>query len=137
MCRRLASGRTSTAVLTMLRPLCRLAPAAAALLTACATMPSGPSMLVLPGSTKSFEAFRADDGVCRQFANEQIGGTTPSQAATTAASAAPSSARIGGAPPARRSPAAAAPVSAPASAAHRNRDRSGLRVRISGCSSGA
>lgn len=67
----------------MLRPLCRLAPAAAALLAACATVPSGPSMLVLPGSTKSFEAFRADDGVCRQFANEQIGGTTPSQAATT------------------------------------------------------
>lgn len=67
----------------MLRPLCRLAPAAAMLLAACATVPSGPGILVLPGSTKSFEAFRADDGVCRQFANEQIGGTTPSQAATT------------------------------------------------------
>lgn len=60
----------------------RLAPAAAALLAACATLPSGPGVLVLPGSTKSFEAFRADDAVCRGFANEQIGGTTPSQAAT-------------------------------------------------------
>jgi hypothetical protein len=84
MCRRLASRRAPTAVLNMPRPLRRLAPAAAVLLAACATVPSGPSMLVLPGSTKSFEAFRADDGVCRQFANEQIGGKTPSQAATSA-----------------------------------------------------
>lgn len=62
----------------------RLAPAAAALLGACATVPSGPGVLVLPGSTKSFDAFRIDDGVCRQFAHVQIGGTTPSQAATGA-----------------------------------------------------
>ena len=62
----------------------RLAPAAAAFLAACATFPSGPGILVLPGSTKSFEAFRADDEVCRQFANGQIGGQTPAQAATAA-----------------------------------------------------
>jgi hypothetical protein len=62
----------------------RFAPVALALLGACATFPSGPNILVLPGSTKSFEAFRADDGVCRQFATEQIGGTTPAQAATSA-----------------------------------------------------
>ncbi len=61
----------------------RAAPAALLLLGACATIPAGPGILVLPGSTKSFEAFRADDAVCRQFANEQIGGTSPSQAATT------------------------------------------------------
>ena len=62
----------------------RLAPAAVVLLAACATFPSGPGVLVLPGSTKSFYDFRADDGVCRQFANEQIGGTAPSQAVSTA-----------------------------------------------------
>lgn len=61
----------------------RLAPVALILLGACATVPAGPGILVLPGSTKSFEAFRADDTVCRQFATEQIGGTSPSQAATT------------------------------------------------------
>lgn len=62
----------------------QLAPAAVVLVAACATVPSGPGVLVLPGSTKTFEAFRADDQVCRQFATAQIGGTTPSQAATNA-----------------------------------------------------
>jgi hypothetical protein len=65
-------------------PIRRLAPAAVALLGACATVPSGPGILVLPGSTKSFDDFRIDDGVCRQFAQAQIGGQTPSQAATSA-----------------------------------------------------
>jgi hypothetical protein len=68
----------------MPRLLRQLAPAAVVLVAACATVPSGPGILVLPGSTKSFEAFRADDAVCRQFAQGQIGGTTPSQAATNA-----------------------------------------------------
>jgi hypothetical protein len=58
----------------------RFAPVALALLGACATVPSGPNILVLPGSTKNFDAFRADDAVCRQFANEQAGGKPPSQA---------------------------------------------------------
>lgn len=59
-----------------------LAVAAAALLaTACATAPSGPSVLVLPGSAKSFEQFRGDDVECRQFANVQVNGTTPDRAA--------------------------------------------------------
>jgi hypothetical protein len=38
--------------------------------------------MVLPGTGKSFEQFRADDGVCRQYALEQIGGVTPNQAAS-------------------------------------------------------
>lgn len=59
----------------------KLAPLAALLfLGACTTMPSGPSMLVLPGSTKTFDQFRMDDAECRQFASYQIGGTTPNQA---------------------------------------------------------
>jgi len=43
-------------------------------------MPSGPSVLVLPGTGKSFDEFRSDDYVCRQFAMGQAGGVTPNQA---------------------------------------------------------
>lgn len=51
------------------------------LLTACVSMPSGPSVLVLPGSGKSFDQFRADDVSCRQYAHYQLGGATADQAA--------------------------------------------------------
>jgi hypothetical protein len=51
------------------------------LLAGCATIPSGPSVMVLPGTGKSFDAFRADDLDCRQFAQQQIGGADPNQAA--------------------------------------------------------
>lgn len=69
--------------------------AAALLLGACASVPSGPSVLVLPGSNKSFEQFRADEQDCRQYASSQLGGTTPDQAAVDSAakSASQSSAR--------------------------------------------
>jgi len=56
-----------------------------AALSACATMPTGPSVMVLPGEGKSFDAFRADDAVCRQFAYEQVGGATGQQAAQDSA----------------------------------------------------
>jgi hypothetical protein len=39
----------------------------------CVTMPTGPSVMVLPGSGKSFEQFQVDDAVCRQWAGGQIG----------------------------------------------------------------
>ena len=39
----------------------------------CATMPPGPSVLVMPGNGKPFEAFQADDSVCRQWAQNQTG----------------------------------------------------------------
>ena len=52
-----------------------------ALLNGCAHMPTGPSIMVLPGSRMSFEQFRADDYDCRQYAFGQIGGTTANQAA--------------------------------------------------------
>jgi hypothetical protein len=41
----------------------------------CATMPSGPSVLVLPGAGKPFEQFQSDDYVCRRWAEQQIGMT--------------------------------------------------------------
>jgi len=49
-------------------------------LVACAQMPTGPSVMALPGSGKNFDQFRNDDYYCRQFANYQIGGVTPNQA---------------------------------------------------------
>jgi Glycine-zipper domain len=52
-----------------------------ALLTGCATVPHGPSVMVLPGSSKSFEQFQADDAVCRQWASQQVG-TTAQKTAT-------------------------------------------------------
>jgi hypothetical protein len=45
----------------------------------CATIPGGPSVMVLPGSTKNFEQFQMDDGLCRQWAAQQTG-TTNDQA---------------------------------------------------------
>lgn len=61
----------------------RLSPLVGLLLIgACTTMPEGPSVLVLPGTGKSFDQFRADDFECRQFANGQVGGTTAAQASS-------------------------------------------------------
>ena len=53
-----------------------------AFLAGCVSMPGGPSVMVLPGSGKSFDQFRFDDYECRQYASSQIGGNTPDQAAT-------------------------------------------------------
>lgn len=63
------------------RPTAFAVAAAAFLAAACVTAPSGPSVLVLPGSAKSFEQFRADDYECRQYADFQVNGTTPERAA--------------------------------------------------------
>ena len=43
------------------------------MLAGCATIPPGPSVLVLPGNGKSFDTFQADDSVCRQWAQNQTG----------------------------------------------------------------
>jgi peptidoglycan-associated lipoprotein len=50
-----------------------------AMLGGCVTMPTGPTVKVMPGPGKPFEVFMADDGACRQWAQQQIGGTSPSQ----------------------------------------------------------
>jgi hypothetical protein len=57
----------------------------AAALSACATIPTGPSVMALPGEGKSFDQFRMDDAVCRQFAYEQVGGAAGQQAAQESA----------------------------------------------------
>ncbi len=44
----------------------------------CATLPTGPSVTVLPAPGKSFDQFRAEDAACRQWAQQQLG-TSPQQ----------------------------------------------------------
>lgn len=61
-----------------------LAAAVAALAAGCVSMPTGPSMMVLPGTGRSFDDFRADDYTCRQFAYDQVGGNTAQRAAEDA-----------------------------------------------------
>lgn len=43
------------------------------LLSACAAVPMGPSVMVLPGVGKPFDQFQMDDVACRQFAQAQTG----------------------------------------------------------------
>jgi hypothetical protein len=61
-------------------PRLRLAPLTAVLMTgllgACVTVPNGPGALVLPGTGKTFDQFRFDEGDCRQYAQDQLGGAT-------------------------------------------------------------
>lgn len=39
----------------------------------CATLPTGPSVNVLPAPGKSFDTFRTEDATCRQWAKQQLG----------------------------------------------------------------
>lgn len=42
-------------------------------LVGCVTLPTGPSVKVLPAPGKSFEEFQTEDALCRQWAGQQIG----------------------------------------------------------------
>ncbi len=64
------------------------------LLAGCATVPSGPEVLVLPGAGKSFEQFREEDAVCRHYAQDRVG-TTGQAAADNVATSAGTGARLG------------------------------------------
>ncbi len=68
-----------------MKPALKIAAAAGALLLlgGCVSMPTGPGVMVLPGTGKSFDQFRADDMDCRQYASSQVGGSGPDQAAET------------------------------------------------------
>lgn len=55
--------------------------AALLMLSACTTVPTGPGILALPGTGRSFDEFRNADYDCRQFAFGQVGGSTANQAA--------------------------------------------------------
>ena len=56
-------------------------------LGACATVPTGPTVMVLPGSGKPFDQFQMDDNSCRQWAGLQSGSGGPSSAERTATGA--------------------------------------------------
>jgi hypothetical protein len=45
-----------------------------AILAGCAAPPMGPTVQVMPGPGKSFEAFQSDQSYCKGFANEQVRG---------------------------------------------------------------
>jgi hypothetical protein len=63
----------------------------------CASTPSGPGVMVLPGNGKSFDQFRFDENECRQYAQSYSGGNTPDQAgADSGAKSAVAGAAIGG-----------------------------------------
>ena len=49
-------------------------------LSGCATIPTGPSVMVWPAPGKPFEVFQYDDMLCRQWASQQVGGQ-PSESA--------------------------------------------------------
>lgn len=50
-------------------------------MTGCAHVPSGPSVMALPGSRMSFEQFRQDDYICQEYASGRMGGSNANQAA--------------------------------------------------------
>lgn len=50
-------------------------------LSGCAGLPSGPSVMVLPGNGRDFNAFSIDDQTCRQYALAQCGGKSPNASA--------------------------------------------------------
>ena len=54
----------------------------AALVSGCVTIPTGPSVMVLPGTGKAFEQFQVDDTSCREWALQQCG-IAPGDAATS------------------------------------------------------
>ena len=69
--------KTAPATLALLVPLalgaCSVAP------------PTGPSVLAVPSNGKNLQTFQAEDMNCRGYAEAQLGGTTPANAATQSA----------------------------------------------------
>ena len=52
------------------------------ILSACTVVQTGPNVLVLPAVGKSMDVFQAEEGECRSYAQQQLGGT-PEQTAST------------------------------------------------------
>ncbi len=61
-----------------MRKLLFVAAVCGLLLPACVKVPTGPNVMVLPGSGKDFEQFQGDDAVCRRWALQQCGATVKS-----------------------------------------------------------
>lgn len=66
----------------------RYLPLAAVLaLGACVTVPSGPSVVALPGRNKTFDQFQADSFTCQQYAQQTVAGPVDQANNNAAASA--------------------------------------------------
>lgn len=70
---------------------------AGVLLSACATVPTGPSVMVLPGTRETFEQFARDDSLCREWAAGRTGTTTNRAAAESGVTGAALATAIGAA----------------------------------------
>lgn len=57
-------------------------------LAGCATLPSGPSVMVLPTQGKPFEVFLSEDALCRSWAQQQLGVNTQEVASNNVAAGA-------------------------------------------------
>ena len=71
--------------------------AAAVVLAGCVTVPTGPAVMALPGTAKSFDDFRADDMSCRDYAYYTLGPVPTQPGADAAAANAASGAVLGAA----------------------------------------
>jgi hypothetical protein len=87
---RIVEGRmniqTSEACLPRIRVALLALPLA--LLAACAQMPNGPSVSVMPAPNKPLEVFNAEDLYCRDYSARSIGASTNAIAASNVAGAA-------------------------------------------------
>ena len=54
----------------------------------CVSLPTGPSVMAMPGAGKSYDQFRADQAQCQQYAQESINGAAQSTQNNTVNSAA-------------------------------------------------
>ena len=54
------------------------------LVAGCASVPTGPSVMALPGTGKNFDQFRLDDASCRNYAQVQTGGSTANESGSDA-----------------------------------------------------
>jgi len=58
-----------------MKPTILVSLAALTALSGCAAPPRGPTVAVMPGPNKPCDVFQTDQAVCRQFAEQQVGGS--------------------------------------------------------------
>lgn len=71
--------------------------AGALVLAGCVTVPTGPAVMALPGTSKNFDEFRADDYACRDYAQYSLGPGSEKAASDAAAANAVGGAAVGAA----------------------------------------
>jgi hypothetical protein len=67
------------------------------LLCACASYPTGPSVMALPGSGATFEQFQGDDAYCQAYAQRATGTSAQAAAEQSAVNSAATGAAVGAA----------------------------------------